>query len=433
MSEQTAKVTDSDPEVLVLGGLMRANAELSEVVPILDGPNDFTTFANQKLYEAILDLENRRKGFDPVSVREWALTRNLSEEMTVAWLGSVYLNGSIPGKVGHYAEIVRDRSMLRQLRDAARETLDAAENPTDTTESLVEQAEQRFFKLATKRQRRQAKPIADLVRDANKRLEIRQENKVRPGIPMGWPRLDKLITLRPSEVTIVAARTSVGKTIFAGNLAYHAACGGSVVLFSSLEMAAEELTDRLICMASNTPSVPFQIGRLSGEQILDVGAAANEIMDVKLWVNDDPDQSMMQIGSEARRLKSRSNLDLLIIDYLQIVRPDVRRRDRREEVDEISRRLKIVAKELQIPVVALAQVSREGAKSGEEPELHHLRESGALEQDADNVIFLHKPAPIDNADEDLMVVRVAKQRNGPKAKVNFKHIKPTFKLYEVEN
>lgn len=419
------EMIDVEAEKSLLGAVMIDGHNLSLAAEHIDSHEDFSTFPNQCIWRAIIGLESEGKPYTPTAIADWLRGKNLIDDVKYDYLGEVYQQASL--SPGHDAKIIREKSLLRRLSRACTETQEDVLHQPEEVSAIVERAEQRFFDLATLRAKKKAVPMSQLVSEAGDRMDERKKSKVRPGLSLGWGNIDSIIKLRPTQVTIVAARTSVGKSVFAGEVARSLLKNKHYTLFASLEMSNEELTDRLMCAEAGVNSVAFDMGALSSQDVENLQNAYEVLGSEYLRINDDPSQTMLQIASEARRMKAQRKLDCIIVDYLQIVNAEVRRKDRREEVDEISRRLKGLAKQLKVPILALAQINREAAN--EEPQLHNLRESGALEQDADNVIILHKPSPNDDAEED-MVVKVAKQRGGPKKKATLIHNKATFRLYE---
>jgi replicative DNA helicase len=398
---------------------------------VLNGAEDFYLFGHQKVFQAMLEIQGAGKPVDPLTVATWLKDNRFIDDVGgYPYLLELWESTKTPQNGASYAATVRECALLRGLIHASNETIAEVDSRCDLANNLAERAEQRFFELATLKQAKTARHISELATEAGLRMDERRKRDKRNGFATGWADLDRwFIGLKPGQITIVGARTSVGKTVFGLNLAWNLASRMIPTCFFSLEMNEEEVTDRLICSVAQMDGKAFQ-EFIDDTEYLKAIDAVRSIMGATLHVNDDPDQSVMQMSSEGRRMKARGQLSVAIIDYLQLIRPEIKAKDRREQVDHISRRLKLMARQLQIPVVCLCQVGREAEKA-EEPQLHHLRESGAIEQDADNVFLLHRPGQDDEKDRETMEVRIAKQRNGPKKKICLDYIKPQFRLYDM--
>jgi replicative DNA helicase len=252
------------------------------------------------------------------------------------------------------------------------------------------------------------------------------------GLSTGYIDLDEITAgLQNSELIIIAARPSVGKTAFSLNLVRNMAVEGGVpVFFVSLEQSRIELAERLLCCQSRVDSHKLRKGHLSDDETRKLIEAGGVLRNAKLYIDDTPGQGMLRIAANARRLKLRAGLKLVVIDYLQLIEPDNRRDPRQEQVAQISRRLKFLARELQIPVIALAQVNRSSEdRQDHRPRLADLRESGSIEQDADTVLMLHRPDRYDPGQQGVIEVIVAKQRNGPTGEITLSYLKE-FMRYE---
>ena len=290
----------------------------------------------------------------------------------------------------------------------------------------MDNAESSIFALAEDRVKAGLIPIKDIVRDNFERLEkIFREGKSITGIPTGYVELDKLLSgLQASELLILAARPSQGKTALALNLAENIAIrGGQAVAIFSLEMSKESLLQRLVASVAQIDAHKFRTGHLSKEDWRRMTDALGQIAAAPLWIDDAGSNSVLEIGAKARRLKKEKNLALVVVDYLQLITNRGRFSNRQEEVSSISRGLKGLAKELQIPVLVLSQLTRAPEREERGPQLSDLRESGAIEQDADVVMFIYRPNffKLDAAPEerDQAEILIAKQRNGPTDKVRF--------------
>jgi replicative DNA helicase len=323
----------------------------------------------------------------------------------------------------HYATIVRDKSLLRSLIDAGTDILREAYDAADEPRQLLARAEERIFSILEERSSADAKPILTVLEDVMARMDARMKHEhTIGGVETGFADLDTLCGgLHNSELVILAARPSMGKTAFAMNIAEHVAINlRQPVLFVSLEMAALELADRLLCSAAQVNGHRLRNGTISQEDRRRLVQKATEIGNAPLYIDDSPSRTLTEIAAVARRRKRKDGLAMIVIDYLQLIEPDNPRDPRQEQVARIARRLKGMSREFDIPVLCLAQLNRQAEVSRDNrPRLNHLRESGAIEQDADVVMFVHREEYYQTTDEDRERVRgqaeiiIAKQRNGP--------------------
>jgi len=345
--------------------------------------------------------------------------------------GAPYLASLVDGvprvsNVEHYARIVKEKAMLRNLIHATHSIQQKAFEGEDGADAILDGAESSIFALAEDRVKAGLIPIKEIVHDSFDRLEkIFREGKSITGISTGYGELDKLLSgLQPSELIILAARPSQGKTALALNMAENIGIrGGLPVAFFSLEMSKESLLQRLVASVAQVDAHKFRSGHLSREDWRRMTEALSTISSSPLWVDDAGSTSVLEIGAKARRLKRDKGLSLLVVDYLQLITGRGRFNSRQEEVASISRGLKGLAKELQIPVLVLSQLTRAPERDERGPQLSDLRESGAIEQDADVVMFIYRPNFFNlNAtpeERDMADILIAKQRNGPTDKVKF--------------
>jgi replicative DNA helicase len=313
--------------------------------------------------------------------------------------------------------------LLRSLIDAGTDILRDAYDAADEPRQLLSRAEEKIFAILERRTSAEAKPIQSVLEEVMVRMDarMRHEHTV-GGVETGFTDLDSLCGgLHDSELVILAARPSMGKTAFAMNIAENVAINLKLpVLFVSLEMASIELADRLLCSASQVNGHRLRNGTISQEDRRRLVQKSSEIGTAPLFIDDTPSRTLTEIAAVARRLKRKQGLSLIVIDYLQLIEPDNPRDPRQEQVARIARRLKGMSRELDIPVLCLAQLNRQAEASRDNrPRLNHLRESGAIEQDADVVMFVHREEYYQTNDEDRERVRgqaeiiIAKQRNGP--------------------
>jgi replicative DNA helicase len=329
--------------------------------------------------------------------------------------------------VEHYARIVKEKAILRNLIHATHNIQQRAFEGEDGADAILDNAESSIFQLAEDRIRVGLLPIKDIVRDNFERLEkIFREGKSITGIATGYVELDKLTSgLQPSELLILAARPSQGKTALALNLAENIAIrSGQPVAVFSLEMSKESLLQRLVASVAQIDAHKFRTGHLSREDWRRMTEALGTISSSPIWVDDAGSISVLEIGAKARRLKRDKGLSLLIVDYLQLITARGRFGNRQEEVASISRALKGLAKELQIPVLVLSQLTRAPERDERGPQLSDLRESGAIEQDADLILFIYRDEVYnrESADKGKAEIIIGKQRNGPIGKVDLTFI-----------
>ncbi|MGW8258217.1 MAG: replicative DNA helicase, partial [Thermoguttaceae bacterium] len=324
----------------------------------------------------------------------------------------------------YYAQIVRKNATLRELIHAGSEILRDAYDTTVDAEEMLGLAEQKIFAVHDQRTSDRTINIKDLLVEAFDRIDARLEHGEGVGITSGFTDLDNLTGgLHDSELIILAARPSMGKTALAINIAENVAIGGNVTtLFVSLEMARLELAQRMLCSQGKIDANKFRSGFLSGDDRRKLVEASAKLGKAPLYVDDSPARSVTQIAACARRMKRKHKLGLIVIDYLQLIQPDDPKDPRQEQVARMTRRLKGLSRELQVPILCVAQLNRqvEAGKEGHRPRLSHLRESGAIEQDADVVVFIHREEYYQDRDEaqqagtsGMADVIVAKQRNGP--------------------
>jgi replicative DNA helicase len=427
-----------EAEVSALGSMLRDNDVIDDVVQILRDEH-FYTDAHQKIYRGILSLHDKRHPADLVTLAEWLKEQKFIEDVGgYAYLAELWDAAPTAANAEYYARIVRDKGLVRQLIHTSTEILRDAYEQSTPADELLGQAERKVFEIAQMGVIGQHITLKVALDEAFKRLDTRTSHG-RPisGLPTGYLDLDeKTAGLQNSELIIVAARPSVGKTSFALNIVRHLVVEHKVpTLFVSLEQSRIELAERLLCCQSRVDSHKLRKGHLSADDMHHLTQAAEELSQAPLYIDDTPSQGMLRIAANARRLM-RKGLKCVIIDYLQLIDPDNRRDNRQEQVANISRRLKYLARELAIPVVALAQVNRSSEdRQDHRPRLADLRESGSLEQDADTVLMLHRPEMHEPGQhEGVIEVIVAKQRNGPTGEVTLTFLKQfmRFENFAVE-
>ncbi len=415
-----------DAERSILGAILLDNHALNAAIENIK-PEDFFLEQHRRVFNQMIALGESQQAIDLVTLTE-SLHRVGELEASG---GAPYLAALADGmprvsNVEHYARIVREKALLRNLIHATHNIQLRALEGEDGADTILDNAESSIFALAEDRVKAGLIPVKDIVRDNFERLErIFREGKSITGVSTGYMELDKLLSgLQPSELLILAARPSQGKTALALNLAENISIrAGMPVAFFSLEMSKESLLQRLVASVAQIDAHKFRSGHLSREDWRRMTEALGTISSAPLWIDDAGSTSVLEIGAKARRLKREKGLSLVVVDYLQLITGRGRFNNRQEEVSSISRGLKGLAKELQLPVLVLSQLTRAPEREERGPQLSDLRESGAIEQDADVVIFIYRPhwSKMDASPEerDQAEIQVAKQRNGPTDKVRF--------------
>lgn len=412
-----------DAEQSVIGSLLIDRDAVIEVADFLR-PQDFYRQAHGAIYEAILELYERREPVDIVTVSE-VLERNDALDQVG---GSAYLTSLInltPTAVNaiHYGRIVERKAVMRNLIGAAGKIAGIGYDDSADVSEAIDRAEQELFSVSERRVVSGFSPLKTLLHAAYDRLDYLHQHKGEiSGIRTGFADLDTLTSgLQKSDLVVVAARPSVGKTSLALNFTEHAAVteGKSVGVFS-LEMSKEQLVLRLLSSVANIDSQRLRTGFLEEMDFTRLAPAMNALAEAPIYIDDTPNISTMELRTKARRLQAEAGLDMLVVDYLQLMQSSTNSRDanRVQEVSEITRGLKALARELQVPVVALSQLSRQTEmRESKEPRLSDLRESGSIEQDSDLVLFLWREKERGGEDEDpegeVINLRLAKHRNGP--------------------
>ena len=412
-----------DAERAVLGSIL-LKPDVCDDIALVVRAEDFSDESHQLLYRHLLDLHDSGKRIDATIVVERLKTQGDFERIGgAAALADVVQAVPHAAHATHYAAIVRDKALLRSMIDAGTDILRDAYDASDEPRQLLARAEEKIFSILERRSSAEAKPIQSVLEEVMVRMDARMKHEhTIGGVETGFTDLDQLCGgLHNSELVILAARPSMGKTALAMNIAEHAAINlKQPVLFVSLEMAALELADRLLCSAAQVNGHRLRNGTISQEDRRRLVQTSSEIGAAPLFIDDTPSRTLTEIAAVARRLKRKQGLSMIVIDYLQLIEPDNPRDPRQEQVARIARRLKGMSRELDIPVLCLAQLNRQAEVSRDNrPRLNHLRESGAIEQDADVVMFVHREEYYQTNDEDRERVRgqaeiiIAKQRNGP--------------------
>lgn len=415
-----------DAERSVLGAILLDNNALNAAIEHLR-PDDFFLDQHRRVFTQMIALGEVQQAIDLVTLTEELHRRgDLEASGGAPYLASLADGMPKVSNVEHYARIVKEKALLRGLIHTTHNIQQTAFEGEEGADAILDNAESSIFALAEDRVKAGLVPMKEVVKESFERLEkIFREGKSITGIPTGYGELDKLLSgLQPSELIILAARPSQGKTALALNLAENIAIrGGEPVAFFSLEMSKESLLQRLVASVAQIDAHKFRTGHLSKEDWRRMTDALGTISSSPLWVDDAGSISVLEIGAKARRLMRDKGLKMLVVDYLQLITARGRTNSRQEEVSSISRSLKGLAKELKIPVLVLSQLTRAPEREERGPQLSDLRESGAIEQDADVVMFIYRPnwgkMDLSPEERDQADVIIAKQRNGPTDKVRF--------------
>lgn len=403
-------------ERAVLGCVLRDNGTLAEVLPLV-GEEDFRTAAGRAVFAALCRLVAAGSRADAVTLaEELHACGEVEKAGGYRYLVELLDVAAVPAGVLHYAEQVRDRSLLRSLCYACDEIKRDALEPHDSAAAVLERAERLVFGLSGRAHGRGPVRLEVAVNEALDRIDARRAGGSAAALPTGLRDLDELLGgLHGGELVVVAARTSVGKSAFALELLRRAVLAGTPAFLASLEMGRAEVAERLLAAGARLDLRWLRDGGLSAGQAASLLAAAGPLRSARCWVDDAASQTAGRVAAHARRLRLREGVGLVVVDYLQLVEPESRRVPRQEQVAEATRRLKTLARELGVPVLALAQLNRGVEEhAGNRPRLSDLRESGAVEQDADAVLLLHRPDYYEPAERPGQVdVIVAKNRNGP--------------------
>jgi len=411
-----------EAEQSVLGAMMLSAEAMADVVEILEA-DDFYRSAHGKIFAALRDLFAHGEPTDTISVVDALKRKGILEDVGGA-LSVRDLVDQVPTPAGaaHYAKIVSDAALRRRLIAAAADIIDVSYAGSDDADTIADVAEQRIYDVARREDREETAVLGDLVNQAVSDLEAMQNREsTYTGIPSGFRDLDDLTSgLQAGNLVVIAARPGVGKSSLAMNIARNVAVAGEPVTVFSLEMSRTEIGMRLLCAEARVPWDRIRSRRVGPDDWTRVVSAAGQLHDAPLHIVDSGSVNIVDIRARARRMKtSRQGLSMIIVDYLQLMTsPGARRMDnRQQEVAEISRSLKLLAKELHIPVVALSQLNRNPeSRADKRPQLSDLRESGAIEQDSDVVMFIHRDDGDQEHKREAEII-IAKHRNGPTGSV----------------
>ena len=449
-SQPTSAQTPADrpqPQALeveraVLGAMFIDNTAISRVIEVLGDETAFYHTANRRVYAAVLALSERGLPVDEVTVVEELKRRGQFEDVGgyayVAGLGGEMATSA---NAEYHARIVLERAQRRRLIDASTQTMTECFDDAEDVKEVIDRAEQRVFRIA---EGELGQGVVSLKSKLHETLDLiekaQREAGALLGVTTGYPDLNEITAgLQPSDLIIIASRPSMGKTALTLCMARNAAVDEekkTPVLYFSLEMSMQQLALRMLCAEASVSSHGLRTGKLSGDDWQRLAAQAEKLSDLPIFIDDTPDISILELRAKARRVKLEHNIGLIVVDYLQLMTTSQRTDNREQEIAHISRSLKALAKELDLPVVACAQLSRAvESRTDKRPQLSDLRESGSIEQDADVVAFLYRPGVygiVDDEDQPIepgkAEIIIGKHRNGPTGSVFLTFLPETLRF-----
>jgi len=418
-----------DAEISVLGAMLMDEAALLKGLEVLR--EDFFYDENhRRVFSAIRTLFEKSRPVDLVTLSDELRKRSQLEDMGgVSYLTQLVSSVPTSAHIDHYSHIVKDRALLRSLITNATDIVQRCFEPRTEASQVLDQAEKMIFDITQSRIEGKAVAMKDIIHSSMETIDkLYQRKEHVTGLATGFHEFDiKTAGLQPSDLIIVAGRPSMGKSAFATAICEHA----GIVLkksmaFFSLEMSKEQLVQRMLCSYARVDAQKVRTGYLSHEQWPQLTRAASKLSEAPIFIDDTPGQTVMEVRAKARRLKMQHDIQLIVIDYLQLMQGVGRAESRQQEISEISRSLKALARELRVPVIAVSQLSRAvESRTGNRPQLSDLRESGAIEQDADVVVFLFREEYYSPSEENRNKAEaiISKQRNGPTGSVELVFLK----------
>ncbi len=424
-----------EAEQSLLGGILIESQGLPAALEVLRG-EEFYRDAHRTVFQAFQELFQRNEPIDLITTTEYLTEKNQLDKVGGAtYLASLTEMVPSAANVAAYARIIHDKALLRKLIQTANEITALCYGGGKNVEEILDQTEAAIFAVTESRIRTSYSPLKDIVKKSIENIERFQEyREMVTGVASHYTDLDKLTAgFQPSDLIIIAARPSMGKTALALSIARNVAMvGGIPVGVFSLEMSKEQLAMRLLCAEARVDSHKIRTGFLSQQECVKMLNAAGKFMDTPMYIDDTPAISVLELRAKARRMKADRGLGLVVVDYLQLMqgRQGVERRE--QEISDISRSLKGLAKELNVPVIALSQLNRKVEERNQKrPLLSDLRESGAIEQDADVIAFIYRDEVYnkDSPDKGIAEIEISKHRNGPIGRVKLKYI-DTYTRFE---
>ena len=410
-----------EAEQSVIGGILLDNQALNSVLEVL-GVEDFYSEAHRKIFAAIIELYDRNEPCDLITLSNILKSKNqLDQTGGASYLSSLSDNVPSAANIDHYSKIVKEKSILRKLIGTATDILSKSYDAGTDIDTVLDEAEHAIFDISENKIRPAFSPFKDIIKESVKTIEKLYERKeLVTGVPTGFEKIDDLTSgLQKSDLVIIAGRPSMGKTAFALNIAQYAALEANVaVAIFSLEMSKEQLALRMLSSEAKVDSQRIRRGFLGESDWPRLISAAGRLSEAQIFIDDSSAITALELKAKARRLQSTVNLGLIILDYLQLMRGGGYRESREQEISEISRSLKALAKELNVPVVALSQLNRKlEDRTNKRPQMADLRDSGAIEQDADLIAFIYRDEVYEKSEENpekgMAEIIIGKQRNGP--------------------
>ncbi|NBV40808.1 replicative DNA helicase [bacterium] len=427
-----------EAEKAVLGAVLLHDESLANVTELLQA-SDFYVPAHQLIYQAMVDLSMANKRIDMITLHnQLEITGHLDAAGGMVYLLSLQEDIPMVGMIDHHAQIIKAKSVLRQLINSSVSIITNcySQQEQDISE-IIDQAEQTIFKVAHQQTQQNFVQLNIWLKKTFQHLSsIKSSNKGITGITSQFRILDQMTSgFQKGDLIILAARPSMGKTALSLNIAMNAARQGAAVGYFSLEMSAEQLTLRLLSTESGIAHQSIRNATISSEEWIELTHVAADLADMKFFIDDSAGCTLMEVRAKARKLKAQGALDIIVIDYLQLLHTNKKHENRHQEVSEISRSLKALAKELQVPIIALSQLSRAvDSRMDKRPMLSDLRESGAIEQDADVIMFLYRDVQYnpDTQNPNLAELIIGKQRNGPTGTIPLHFVRELTKFENLK-
>jgi len=410
-----------EAEQSVLGSILLENSAINRVLEVLSA-GDFYSEAHRKIFNVAVELSEKNEPVDLITLSNALKDKNMLDSVGgTTYLASLVDNVPSAANAANYSKIVKEKAILRGLITSATEIIENCFETGSDVDNILDKAEHSIFEISENKVRQNFFPIRDIVKDSFKSIEdLFSRQQLITGVPTGFEKIDDLTAgLQKSELIIIAGRPSMGKTAFALNIALHAAMEDQIpAAIFSLEMSKEQLAFRLLSSEAKVDSQRLRKGFLGETDWPKLTMAAGRLSEAPLFIDDTPAITVLEMKAKSRRLKADSGLGLIVVDYIQLMRSGNYRDSREQEISEISRSLKALAKELRVPVVALSQLNRKVEdRTNRRPQMADLRESGAIEQDADVIAFIYRDEVYnksdDNIDKGTAEIIIAKQRNGP--------------------
>lgn len=418
-----------EAEMSVLGAILFDDQAFPRALEILR-PENFYQDSHQKIFSACLKLFESNRPIDLITVTEEIKKKDLLEQIGGAsYLAQLTSGIATSANIEHYARIVKEKAMLRILIHTATEIVQEGSDPGTEVNVLLDKAERRIFEISQNKIETKFISLSEIIRDSIETIDqLYQRKEHVTGIATGFHEFDiKTAGLQPSDLVIMAGRPSMGKSAFVTCICeYVGVALRKGVAFFSLEMSKEQLVQRMLCSHARVDAQKVRTGYLSHQDWPKLTNAAGKLSEAPIFIDDTPGLSILELRAKARRLKSQHNIQLIVVDYLQLMQCDYKAESRQQEISEISRSLKALARELRVPVIAISQLSRAvESRTGNRPQLSDLRESGAIEQDADVVVLLFREEYYNPTEENKNRAEaiIAKQRNGPTGTIDLLFVK----------